>query len=544
MGCVRDVLVSESVIAPISPEIVENAWRGRISERLVDMRETRLVTAAAFAFLWLPFAASAQDKTPTRPNVVVIYTDDQGYGDASCLNPDSKFQTPNIDRLAAEGMTFTDGHSSDSVCTPSRYGLLTGRYSWRTTLKRGVFGAEVPCLIADDRVTIPSMLRSVGYTTHMVGKWHLGMDFPGKWSQRDWSQPTVDMPLDKGFDTFWGIPASMNYGVLAWFDGRLPITPPALFTRKKPNEIALADYRIMPPYDDVSQGKKDLEVASDFIDSACLTKFTDEAVRVMEQASGLGSPFFLYLPYTSPHKPVIPIDRFRGQSHAGAYGDFMMETDWHVGRVLETLDRLGVAENTLVFFSSDNGPEATWKERAEKFAHQSNAIYRDGKRSVYEGGHRVPFFVRWPAAVEAGSRWDGPVCQTDLLATLAEVVGFELDDNAAEDSESFAAILRNDPRDKPIIRGPMVHHSINSRYAVRHQQWKLVMEDGKESRELYNLKTDPGEQQDVINDHPAIAQSLFDQLVQVVSSGSSSNRRSGKNDTPLWPDVSWAEQSR
>lgn len=274
------------------------------------------------------------------PNVIVIYTDDQGYGDAACLNPTAKFQTPNLDRLAREGMTFTDAHCSDTVCTPSRYGLLTGRYSWRTTLKRGVYGAEKECLIADDRMTLASLLGASGYRTAMVGKWHLGMDFPGDRSDRDWTQPVRDMPLDKGFDYFWGIPASMNYGVLAWFEGRYAAVPPTLYTQKKPNQIAISDYRIMPPYESqvsdlgttselgVVRGK--LEIAADFVDSECLTRFTDKAIEWMrKQVPGVrsGTPFFLYLPYTSPHKPVIPIDQFRGKSQAGAYGDFMLETD-------------------------------------------------------------------------------------------------------------------------------------------------------------------------------------------------------------------------
>lgn len=502
---------------------------------------SRVPLIAVVAVLQLVGFCTVTSANDERPNIVVIYTDDQGYGDASCLNPDAKFSTPNIDRLASEGMTFTDGHSSDSVCTPSRYGLLTGRYSWRTTLKRGVFGAEVDCLIDDNRVSLPSMLKGLGYSTHMVGKWHLGMVFPGEWSKRDWTQPTVDMPLDKGFDTFWGIPASMNYGVLAWFDGRYPITPPTLFTRKKPNDIALADYRIMPPYEEASLKPNDLEVAPDFVDADCLTRFTDEAIRVMQTAASDSKPFFLYLPYTSPHKPVIPIEKFRGKSEAGAYGDFMQETDWHIGRILKTLDELKIADNTLLFLSSDNGPETTWKERIRKFGHHSNFIYRDGKRSVYEGGHRVPFLVRWPAEVEAGSHWNGPVCQTDLLATVADLVGYELPDHSGEDSDSFAAILRNEPRDKPIIRIPMIHHSARSRYAIRHMNWKLVMEDGRDKRELYDLEVDPSEKKNVISDHPDIAETLLNQIRSAVLEGRTNPVRAGKNDTPLWDDVSWAE---
>ena len=362
------------------------------------------------------------------PNIIVIYTDDQGYGDATCLNKDSKFKTPNIDRLAQEGVLFTDGHCSDTVCTPSRYGLLTGRYSWRTELKRGVFQAERPCLIPDQRMTVASFLRDNGYQTAMVGKWHLGMDFPGTRTTRDWSQPVRDMPLDKGFDYFWGIPASMNYGVLAWFEGRFAKVPPTEYTTKKPNKIALDDYRIMPPYDG-SASVKDasptgnfpgkLEVAPDFTDISCLDRFTTQSIEWMKQRN-TDKPFFLYLPYTSPHKPVIPMDRFRGQGEAGAYGEFMIETDWHVGRVLDFLEKEGLEEDTFILFTSDNGPETTWKKRKELFQHASNGPYREGKRSIYEGGHRVPFIVRWPAGIVSPGRISSsPVCQTDLLATLA-----------------------------------------------------------------------------------------------------------------------------
>ncbi len=493
-------------------------------------------------------AASAADK----PNVIVIYTDDQGYGDAGCLNDLSKFETPNLDRLAREGMTFTDAHCSDTVCTPSRYGLLTGRYSWRTTLKRGVYGAEKRCLIADGRMTLASLLHDSGYATAMIGKWHLGMDFPGERGNRDWSQPVRDMPLDKGFDYFWGIPASMNYGVLAWFDGRHAKVPPTQYTQKKPNKIAISDYRIMPPYEPrigdvgttselgVVRGK--LEVAPDFVDSECLTRFTDKTIEWITQHAAdarEGKPFFVYLPYTSPHKPVIPIEKFRGKSEAGAYGDFMIETDWHVGRILELLDREQLSRNTIVVFTSDNGPETTWKERAKKFQHQSNGIYRDGKRSIYEGGHRVPFFVRWPASVIADTVSTTPICQTDLLATLAAIVGTELPDDAGEDSVSFLASMT---RGSITPRPPIIHHSSNGRFAIREGKWKLVMETKKQPRELYDLVSDPSETSDVIADHSAVADSLAEKISDIVRQGRSRPGPPQPNDTPWWDDLVWMEK--
>lgn len=488
------------------------------------------------AALWAGRLGAAE-----RPNVLLIYTDDQGYGDVSCMNPDSRFQTPNLDRLAREGMLFTDAHCSDTVCTPSRYGLLTGRYSWRTELKRGVFEAEHRGLIEDGRMTLATLLRSQGYHTAMVGKWHLGMDFPGEHGRRDWSQPVQDMPLDKGFDYFWGIPASMNYGVLAWFEGRHATVPPTLYTQKKPYDLAISDYRIMPPYESAAEGPiaRKLEVAPDFVDSECLTRFTDRSLAWMKDhlKASPEQPFFLYLPYTSPHKPVIPIERFRGKSQAGAYGDFMMETDWHIGRLLEFLDESGIAGNTLVIVTSDNGPENTWKEREKRFEHRSAGIYREGKRSIYEGGHRVPFIVRWPEQVLAGRRSKALVCQTDILATLAELLEVSLPDTAGEDSVSFLGELFG--RADLFFREPVIHHSMNGRFAIRQGEWKLVMETRREPRELYHLTEDPSEARNVIDQHPERVAPLVAELTRIILSGRTTPGKAVGNDTPPWDDLVW-----
>ena len=501
-----------------------------------------LIITARFA----PAALAAE-----KPNIVLIYSDDQGYGDASCLNAKSKFTTPNLDRLAREGLTLTDGHCSDTVCTPSRYGLLTGRYSWRTELKRGVFGAERKCLIADGRMTLASLLRDHGYATAMVGKWHLGMDFPGeKGKQRDWSQPVRDMPLDKGFDYFWGIPASMNYGVLAWFEGRFAKVPPTQFTRKKPNQIAISDYRIQPPYQDEPLKPDDLEVAPDFVDSECLTRFTNRAIRWIDAHTKQADapPFFLYLPFTSPHKPVIPIEKFRGQGEAGAYGEFMIETDHHIGRILQLLDDRQIADDTLIIFTSDNGPETTWKQRIEKFDHHSAGVYREGKRSIYEGGHRVPFLIRWPAKVKPATKLDAPICQTDLLATVAEMLGAKLPNHAGEDSNSFYAAMLDPGSASEKERPPIIHHAANGRFAIREGKWKLVMEgsgNGKRKatkRELYDLEADPSETKNVLAGNSEIADDLVRKITQIVKGGRSSPGEAVANDTPHWPDLSWFDQ--
>ena len=493
----------------------------------------------------LAFFVSAFAGKP--PNIIIVYVDDMGYGDASCLNPKAKFKTPNIDRLAKEGMTFTDGHCSDTVCTPSRYGLLTGRYSWRTTLKRGVMKAEAPCLIADGRVTLASFLRDNGYATAMVGKWHLGMDYPGTWGKRDWTQPVRDMPLDKGFDYYWGIPASMNYGVLAWFEGRFAKVPPTQYTAKKPNKVAISDYRIKPPYvkkPPENRKPQDLEVAPDFVDIECLDRFTTQSIKWLDgraKAAREGKPFFLYLPYTSPHKPVIPMAQFHGQGKAGAYGEFMVETDWHLGRILNWLDNEKLVKNTMVIFTSDNGPENTWRKRIELYDHHSSGIYRDGKRSVYEGGHRVPFLIRWPAQVKAGSRWNQSVCQTDLLATFASVLGKGLPDNVGEDSDSFHDVLVGVKEIKP--RVPVVHHGSQGRFALREGKWKLVMEDTRRAnRELYDLSSDPGETKNIIAAHPDVERRLTAKLSSMVRNGRSLPGPAQKNDTSLWHDLVWMKK--
>lgn len=482
-----------------------------------------------------------------KPNIIVIYSDDQGFGDASCLNPNAKFKTPNLDRLAAEGISFTNGHSSDTVCTPSRYGLLTGRYCWRTVRKTGVMGAEGKCLIADGRMTLASLLQDNGYHTAMVGKWHLGMDFPGRnHASRNWSEPVRDMPLDKGFDYFYGIPASLNYGVLAWFEGRYAKVPPTLFTAKKPNQRHM-DYRIMPPYQKTPKEtqrllrKSGMEVAPDFIDNQCLTRFTDKAIEWMTGKANdakKGKPFFLYLPLTSPHYPVCPLPEFWGQGKAGGYGEFMIETDYHVGRILSFLDESGLDENTMVVYTSDNGPEKSWKERIEEFAHHSNGIYREGKRSIYEGGHRVPFFIRWPAGIEKPGRTYGkPVGQVDLLATFADIVGGKLPATAGEDSQSFAAVLSGSKLGTE--RLPLINHGIRGRFSITEGTWKLILPTKGLSEELYDLAEDPGEENNVIRENPQIAKSLRRKITDIIVNGRTTKGAAQSNDTGHWRDLTW-----
>lgn len=489
---------------------------------------------------------SCKKDVPEKPNIIVIYTDDQGFGDMSLLNPEAKFETPNLDRMAEEGILFTNAHSADAVCTPSRYSLLTGRYCWRTVKKRGVLGAEAECLITDDRMTLASMLRDNGYHTGMVGKWHLGMDFPGTAQDRDWTKPVLDMPLDKGFEYFYGIPASLNYGVLAWFEGRYAKVPPTFFTAKKPNARHV-DYRIKPPYQEnpeateVLLNRRGMEVALDFADSLCLTRFTEKAIAWMDEqkvAAENGNPFFLYLAYTSPHYPVCPLPEFHGQGEAGAYGEFVIETDHHVGQILDYLEKSGLDQNTLVVFSSDNGPENSWRERIVEFGHHSNYIYREGKRSIYEGGHRVPFIVQWPNGIQSpGRTWDGIVGQVDLLATFAEIIGAELPADGGVDSYSFANVLLK-PKPKH-ERLPLINHSNRGDYAITEGNWKLIFHAADGKKELFNLADDPSEGKDVAAAHPEIVAELTQKASEIVLNGRTTAGPVQGNDTEYWKDLTW-----
>ena len=463
-----------------------------------------------------------------KPNIIIIYTDDQGYGDSSLLNAKSKFKTPAIDRIGEEGIIFTDGHSSNTVCSPSRYALLTGRYSWRTYLKKGVISSAGKPMIANGRSTVASLLKRNGYNTAMVGKWHLGMNFTEDGGK------ILDGPLQKGFDYFWGIPASMNFGHCAWYDMDTARVAPTLWTTKKKNQIAISDYRIIPPYEKTAPEKLPISVAEDFKDIEVLERFTDKAVAWIDKVHKDEKPFFLYLPLTSPHKPVIPQEKFRGKSEAGSYGDFMVETDYWVGQIQKALEDRGIYENTMIIFSSDNGPENTYPKRMELYTHDSNHMLRGGKRDIYEGGHRVPFLISWPNGFKGGQTFDKPVSQIDIFATLADLLGDKIGKNEAEDSVSFAAAFRNE---NPAKRLPMIHQSSSGQFAIREGDWKYIAGGkvrGKEKKpELYNIKDDIAEEQNVLGQHPEVAKTLKAKLSKIVSSGKTRPECTSENDEPV-----------
>ncbi|NME68793.1 sulfatase family protein [Flammeovirga aprica] len=512
-----------------------------------------------------PLTSRAQAKQ--RPNIVIIYTDDQGYGDVSALNKDAKFVTPNIDKLADQGIIFTDGHSSDAVCSPSRYTLLTGRYSWRTSLKKGVLRADGPCLIEKGRMTIASLLKENGYNTGMVGKWHLQMDFVGepKKNNRDWSKPFVEGPIEYGFDYFFGIPASMNFGILTYLENDKVLDPPILWTKKKKNNnprtyvgVGPADYRMTPPYLEEMPKKGGIEVAPSFNDELVLETFAGKAVDYINERaeeSKAGKPFFLYLALTSPHLPHCTHKDFQGRTACGNYGDFIEETDHRVGQVLEALEDNKLTENTLVIFSSDNGAETNYTYHQTTYQHFSNLHFKGGKRDIYEGGHRVPFLMRWPNGIDAGLQSDFPVCQSDFLATIADIIDRPLDDHEAEDSFSLFPLLKNHEEDYTKER-VVIHHSASGHFAIRQGKWKLNMfrgsggslkpafvtlKEGDPKFELYDLEKDPSETTNLYFEYPEVVEELTLKMTSSIENGRTTKGQPQPYIKENWEQINWTK---
>lgn len=533
-----------------------------------NLRITRRAYLIAIPVLIAVFASSCQERQLDKPNIIIIYTDDQGYGDVSALNSNAKFNTPNIDNLAHDGVVFTDGHSSDAVCTPSRYSLLTGRYSWRTSLKKGVLHADGPCLIEKDRLTIASLLQKNGYNTAMIGKWHLQMEFEGTLGQgRDWSKPFTDGPIEKGFDYFFGIPASMNYGILTYLENDKILDPPILWTKKKKDintrsygdKIVPHAYRMTPPFESKPEGNGNwVEAAPSFNDEHVLKTLTEKAVDYIGQTvkeTENGKPFFLYLPLTSPHLPHATHPDFQGRSNCGSYGDFMEETDFRIGQILDALNKNGLEEDTLVIFSSDNGAETNYTNQIELYDHYSSLNFKGGKRDIYEGGHRVPFIVRWPNGIKAGKKINTPVCQTDYLATIAAIVGAEIPDDAAEDSFNLYPMLQGKSTDK--TRGPIIHHSASGHFAIRIGKWKLNMLRGSGGSlkpimikprpneaiyELYDIEKDPSETTNLYFEHPEVVKKLTHELSEIIRNGRSTEGEKQGYYKDNWPQLTWMEK--
>jgi len=451
-------------------------------------------------------ARAGQEDRAGWPNIVLILADDMGYGDPGCYNPQSKIPTPNIDRIAAQGMRFTDVHSPSSVCTPTRYGILTGRYCWRTRLKRGVLQGYDRALIEPGRPTIASVLKARGYATGCFGKWHLGF---GDAQPLDYAKPLRPGPLTVGFETFFGIPSSLDFPPYVFVEDDRPVEQPTaqIGASESQREGGAGFWRAGA-------------IAPGFRHEDVLPRITEKALAFLRRQSA-AKPFFMYFPLTAPHTPWLATAPFRGKSGAGSYGDFAAQVDATVGQVLKVLDDKGLARNTLLIYTSDNGGH--WlPSDIEKWGHRSNIGLRGQKADAYEGGHRVPFIARWPGRVRAGSTSAETLCLTDFFATFASAVGAEVPQGSAEDSFSFLPVLLGRKLEKP-VREAVVHHSGDGLFALRSGDWKLIEglgsggftpprteppQPGGPEGQLYNLAEDPQETRNLWQRRPEVVARL------------------------------------
>ncbi len=485
-----------------------------------------------------------------RPNVLIFYADDLGFGDLGCYYEKSKIPTPNLDQLAKEGVRFTDGHSSSGICTPSRFALLTGRHHWRDF--HGIVNAFGKSVFKPERLTLPEMMQEKGYATAAIGKWHLGWDWDairkeevkpkevqqGKRKKKefgpeafDWTKSIPDGPLAHGFDYYFG-DTVINFPPYCWIENdKVVKAPDTVMDTTKWKTIKEGNWECRPgpmtsgwdPYENIPET-------------------TRKGVEYIRAAAKTEEPFFLYFAYPSPHAPIIPNDEFDGKSGAGPYGDFVHETDDSIGQLLKALKESGQAENTIVIFSADNGPEHYAYARDEKFDHWSAWPFRGLKRDVYEGGHHVPFIVKYPGVTKAGTVNEALVSQIDIMATLASVVEYELPKkNAAEDSHDLLPLLKGEVES---VRTSHVHNTYEGSWAFREGDWVLVTgKSGHRSRvgkdwfakhgypkaeskkaRLFNLKEDIGQRDDVAAKHAEKVKAMEAALKEVREQGYSAPR--------------------
>jgi arylsulfatase A-like enzyme len=470
-----------------------------------------------------------------------------GYGDVSCLNPESKINTKCLDRLAQEGMKFTDAHASSSVCTPSRYSILTGRYNWRSALKSGVLMGRDGPLIEEGRLTVASYLREQGYRTACLGKWHLGWE----WGRQDdnpdaldFSKPVVGGPVDRGFDSFFGIIASLDIPPYVWVRDDRPTTTDVRWLDAEKEGYVTPGFM------------RSGELAADLVPEEVTPELTRRACEYIRERRNDDKPYFLYLPLPSPHTPILP-GPFTEKSGTNAYGDFCLMVDDCIGQVMQAVEASGKADDTIVIFTSDNGcsPMADM-EALHAMGHRPSYVFRGAKADIYEGGHRIPLLVKWPATINAGTQCDDTVCLSDLLTTMAEIVGESLPDNAGEDSVSNLPLWHGREEEVAPIREATVHHSIDGSFSIRQGRWKLEFcpgsggwsypEPGKDDTsgmppiQLYDLEADIGERTNVQDRHPDVVEHLTKLMTQYVRSGRSTPGTPQSNTGPrYWPQLNW-----
>jgi arylsulfatase A-like enzyme len=471
--------------------------------------------------------------------VVIIYAYDMGYGDLNCQNPTSKIPTPNLDKLASEGMRFTDAHSSSGICSPSRYALLTGTYHWRR--QHQIVGAFGEPFFDDSDITLAQVLKANGYTTACIGKWHLGWDWPFKKSPggevrqwgRDvkfylpediqWDQAIGGGPLDRGFDYYFG-DGTINFPPYAWMENDRLLEIPT-----ETMDIQDIGYMVKEGSWEFRPGPK----VKGWNPYEVLPTLSAKAVNWIGERTE-NEAFFLYFALPSPHAPIIPNEEFDGLSSAGAYGDFMVQSDWVVGQVIQALKKHGLEENTLVIFSSDNGPESYAWERARKYGHFSMGDFRGLKRDVWEGGHHVPFIVKWPGRIKAGSVSNDLISQIDIMATLASITGIDLPQGAAPDSYDLSSILLGKELNSP-VREALVHNTYKHIWGMRKGQWLYINDSTGGLRRpptffhelkgysdfstdglLFNMKEDPEQRINLYEQYPERVEELEEILEKSV----------------------------
>lgn len=472
---------------------------------------------------------SSENEPNPLPNIIFILADDLGYGDVSCLNPESKIRTPHIDGIAERGVRFIDAHSSSAVCTPTRYSLLTGQYSWRTSLKSGVLNGYSPALIPADRITMAGMLKSRGYHTACIGKWHLGWD----WHNMEKGADSIDFsglvkngPADRGFDYFYGFSGSLDMPPYVYVENDRPTALPDRLAKGNNAPVGSPDY--------TGAFWREGPAGSDFYFEDCLPNLTRRAVHYIDERSSSGQPFFLYFPLPAPHTPILPAGEFEGSSGINPYADFVIMVDWVAGEIVKALERNGRLQNTLLVFTADNGcsPWADFKMLAEH-GHQPGYIFRGHKADLYEGGHRIPCVVQWPARITTPRIVEQTVCLNDFMRTFGDLSGYSFKPGEAEDSFSLLPVLTG-KNPEGIVRETVIHHSINGDFAIRKGDWKLLKSPGsggwsfprpgKETNglpplQLYHLGDDPRETANLYESFPGVVEELSYELEQIISSG-------------------------
>ncbi len=499
-----------------------------------------------------------------KPNIIVYLADDLGYGDVSCFNPESKIRTVNFDKLAIDGMKFTDCHSSSAVCSPSRYGLLTGRYNWRSALKYIVLAGQSCSLIEKDRMTMAHMLKNNGYNTAAVGKWHLGMDWKTVGDTKlsinyyeadnsredfglDYTAPIADGPNAKGFDYFYGMPASLDQPPLVYIENDRVLEPPTQTVGSHEADHRRPEIRFLLEKGPAAPGFDPRDV---------VPKMDKKCLELVDELAAKDEPFFLYIPTPAPHTPIVPAREFHGKSGIGEYGDFVLQMDDFIGKMVDKLKELDIFDNTILIVTSYNGCSATSDFPALLAqGHNPSYKFRGWKSDIWEAGHRVPFILSWPEGIKNGTVCTDTICLTDLYATFAEVIGYEIPDNAAEDSISNLRLWQGESYQ---LREATVHHSQLGMYAIRQGDWKLELCQGSggtwdiihnrdltglPEMQLYNLKKDIGEQNNLVDEYPEKVTEMKKLLKEYILNGRSTPGEPQPNaqadSYESWPGLHW-----